>query len=136
MYEAKKHPILSAAVYFGFWLLTVLYFEAVLHFVTYGSFNWKFLYIFGFSVTIAGILTLVMSVLPRKAGFPVAVVLLVLLMVLYGSQLIYKFIFGTLYSVAQIQQGGAASPPSGRKRSPRSRIGSGISCCCFCPWPG
>ena len=35
-------------------------------------------------------------------------VLLVLLMVLYGSQLIYKFIFGTLYSVAQIQQGGAA----------------------------
>ena len=104
--EKPSRPL--PGLYFAFWLFAILYFEGLLHIVVYGGFAVNFLYAVGFSLMFAGILALVMSFLPRKAGFPVAVVILVLLMVLYGSQLIYKFIFGTLYSVAQMQQGGAA----------------------------
>lgn len=106
--KSEKNPFFSTVTYFAFWLFAVLYLESLLHIVVYGGFTWKFLYTLGFSAAFAGVLTLIGSFLPKKAGFPVAVVLLVVLMVLYGSQLVYKFIFGTLYSVAQIQQGGAA----------------------------
>lgn len=107
--NTEKAPLrLSAGVYFAFWLLAILFFEGLLHIVVYGGFSIKFLYALGFSVVFAGVLALLMSFIPRKASYPVAAVILVLLMILYGSQLVYKFIFGTLYSVAQIQQGGAA----------------------------
>ena len=95
-------------LYFVFWFLTLLYFEGLLHLVVFEAFSVNFLYAVGFTAAFAGILALIMSFLPRKAGYPVAVVILTLLMILYGSQIIYRFIFGTLYSVALIQQGGAA----------------------------
>lgn len=106
--ETENNPLASVVSWFAFWLLAILYFETVLHMVVYGGMTVKFLYVLGFSILFAGILTLIMSLLPRNAGFVGAIVSLVLIMILFGSQLVYKFIFGTLYSVAQIQQGGAA----------------------------
>ena len=101
-------PFRSALFYFIFWLSTIVYLEGLLHIVVYGGFAWNNLYALGFSASFAAILTLVMSFLPKKAGYPVAAVILAVLMVLFGSQIVYMFIFGNLYSVSQMQQGGAA----------------------------
>lgn len=104
----EKISAVSLISRFAFWLAVILYFEGLLHIVVYESVSLKILYILGFSAGFAGVLTLASSFLPRKADLTVTVILTAVLMVLYGSQLIYKFIFGTLYSVSQVQQGGAA----------------------------
>ena len=103
-----KAALASLAKRFLFWFAVIAYFEGLLHIVTFSSVSWKILYILGFSLSVAGVLALITSLLPRKADTVVSVILTVALAVLYGSQLVYKFIFGTLYSVSQIQQGGAA----------------------------
>lgn len=100
--------LVSLAKRFLFWLAVIAYFEGLLHIVIFANVSVKVLYILGFSLSVAGLLTLATSFLPRKADLVVTAVLTVLLTILYGSQLVYKFIFGTLYSVSQIQQGGAA----------------------------
>ena len=105
---SDKISLVSLAKRLLFWFVTVLYLEGVLHIVVFSSVSVKVLYILGFSLSIAGLLTLLTSFLPRKADLIVTAILTVVLTVLYGSQLVYKFIFGTLYSVSQIQQGGAA----------------------------
>ena len=66
-------------LYFVFWFLTLLYFEGLLHLVVFEAFSVNFLYAVGFTAAFAGILALIMSFLPRKAGYPVAVVILALL---------------------------------------------------------
>ena len=93
---------------FAFWFAAIVYFEGLLHAVVFASVSVKLLYILGFSLSAAALLTLLTSFLPRKADLIVMAVLTAALAVLYGSQLVYKFIFGTLYSVSQVQQGGAA----------------------------
>ena len=103
-----KMSLVSLAKRYLFWFAAILYFEGLLHVIVFSNVTVKALYILGFSLSIAGILTLVTSFLPRKADLIVTTVLTVVFTVLYGSQLVYKFIFGTLYSVSQIQQGGAA----------------------------
>ena len=105
---SDKISLVSIVKRFLFWFAAILYFEGLLHAVVYANVSWKVLYIVGFSLSVAGVLTLLTSFLPRKADLIVTAVLTVALTVLYGSQLVYKFIFGTLYSVSQIQQGGAA----------------------------
>lgn len=104
----NKASLVSLGKRFLYWLAVIAYFEGLLHIVVYSNVSVKVLYILGFSLSIAGLLTLVTSFLPRKADLIVTAVLTALLTLLYGSQLVYKFIFGTLYSVSQVQQGGAA----------------------------
>ena len=104
----NKASLVSLGKRFLYWLAVIAYFEGLLHIVVYSNVSVKMLYILGFSLSIAGLLTLVISFLPRKADLVVTAILTALLTLLYGSQLIYKFIFGTLYSVSQVQQGGAA----------------------------
>ena len=103
-----KTTAISIAQRFAFWFATILYLEGLLHAVVYANVSWKILYVLGFSLSVAGLLALLTSFLPRKADLAVTAVLTLVLTVLYGSQLVYRFIFGTLYSVSQIQQGGAA----------------------------
>ena len=103
-----KRSLVSLVKRFLFWLVAILYFEGLLHAVVYSNVSWKILYVVGFSLSVAGLLALLTSLLPRKVDLIVTAVLTVGLTVLYGSQLVYKCIFGTLYSVSQIQQGGAA----------------------------
>ena len=105
---ADKASLASVIKRFAFWFAAILYFEGLLHIVVFSNVSVKILYVAGFTLSVAGLMTLATSFLPRKADLAVTAVLTAVLTVLYGSQLVYKFIFGTLYSVSQIQQGGAA----------------------------
>ena len=91
----------------AYWVFALLYWEGLLHKAVFGSFEAECLYAVGFSVSIGLALTLVVSFL-RKGRFAVNVILSLVLAVFYGSQLVYRFIFGTLYSVAMAAQGGEA----------------------------
>lgn len=98
----------SAAVEYGYWIFALLFWETVLHFAVFGGFGAKFVYVAGFTVTFALVLALLVSFLKQKAAFVADLLLTALMTVLYGSQMVYYFIFGTLYSVALMGQGGQA----------------------------
>ena len=100
----KIAPVLSAAVY---WSFALLYWEGLLHWAVFDGFGTEFLYAVGFSVSIALLLALGVSFL-KKGRFAVDVILTLVLAVLYGSQIVYNFIFGSLYSAAMVAQGGDA----------------------------
>lgn len=91
----------------AYWIFALLYWEGLLHKAVFGSFEAERLYAVGFSVSIGLMLTLAVSFL-KKGRFVVNVLLSLVLAVFYGSQLVYRFIFGTLYSVAMAAQGGEA----------------------------
>ena len=91
----------------AYWIFALLYWESLLHKAVFGSFEAERLYAVGFSVSIGLMLTLAVSFL-KKGRFAVNVLLSLVLVVFYGSQLVYRFIFGTLYSVAMAAQGGEA----------------------------
>lgn len=102
-------PALAAALgSFGFWFVTLVYLEAVLHYTVFGDFSVKFLYAVGFDAMYAAVLAAITTLVPRKANFAVNCILTVVVIFLYGSQMVYNFVFGTLYSVALIEQGGQA----------------------------
>ena len=91
-----------------YWLATLLFFELLIHIVAYGMPGLNFGFVLGFSSVFAAGLCLITRLIPEKARFVATIVLDVVLMLLYGSQLVYYFVFGTLYSVSQVQQGGDA----------------------------
>ena len=93
---------------FGYWTFALLFWETWLHFSVFGEFSGKFGYAVGFTVSIAFGLALALSFLNQKAAFWTNLLLTAALVFLYGSQMVYHFIFGTLYSVALIGQGGQA----------------------------
>ena len=98
-----------SAIFQGlFWFGALLYWEVLLHIGVFGGIGGKFLYALGFTAPIGLLLGLVLSFVPRKAGFWTDLAVSLVLAVLYGSQLVYHFIFGTLYSVGQMGLGGAA----------------------------
>lgn len=99
---------LNTGIHFGFWFLTLVYLEALLHGSVYGDFSGRFIYVVGFSAVFAGGVTLLLSFLPKKAHFVVTMAVTLVVIVLYGSQMVYNFVFGTMYSVALMEQGGAA----------------------------
>lgn len=90
-----------------YWMFALLYWEGLLHKAVFGSFEAECLYAVGFSVSIGLALSLAVSFL-KKGRFAVNGILSLVLTVFYGSQLVYRFIFGTLYSVAMAAQGGEA----------------------------
>ena len=103
-----RKPMASLLRGFGYWLFALVFWEALLHFAVFGAFTAKFGYVVGFSAAIAGALTVILSFVPEKAHFPAKVCLAVLGVVAYGSQMVYNYVFGTLYSMAMMDQGGAA----------------------------
>ncbi|MGM9658984.1 MAG: LTA synthase family protein [Faecousia sp.] len=100
----KTAPAALLAVY---WIFALLYWEGLLHRAVFGSFQNGIAYAVGFSVSAALVLALAVSFL-RKGRFAVNILLTLVLTVLYGSQIVYNFIFGTLYSVKMMGQGGDA----------------------------
>lgn len=92
----------------AYWFAALLFFEILLHCLAFGRFSASFLLTAGFTAAIALMLSAALSFVPAKAQFPVQLVLVLVITVLYGSQLVYSFVFGTLYSVSLVQQGGAA----------------------------
>ena len=91
-----------------YWLLSIVYFELLLHLVAFSAPDAHSAYVLGFSAVFALVLGLLLSFLPDKAHFIAGLVLAALLTVLYGSQMVYNFVFASLYSISAIQQGGDA----------------------------
>lgn len=91
-----------------YWLLAMLYWEVLTHMGMFGRLDSKFIYAIGFSAALALAGGALVSFLPSKAVLPVSAFLSVVVMVLYGSQMVYCFIFGTPYSVSQIGLGADA----------------------------
>ncbi len=106
--EYKTSRGKAAAAGLGYWAFALLFWETVLHLAVFGEFSQKFGYVVGFSLSAAFVLALAGSFLKQKAVFGLNLVLTLVLTVLYGSQMVYNFIFGTLYSVALMGQGGQA----------------------------
>lgn len=89
-----------------YWAFALLYWECLLSGAVFHSFGVR-IYALGFTLSAALLLTLVLSFL-RKGRFGAEVFLTAVLTLLYGSQIVYHFIFGTLYSAAMVSQGGEA----------------------------
>ena len=89
-----------------YWAFALLYWECLLSGAVFHSFGVR-IYALGFTLSAALLVTLVLSFL-RKGRFGAEVFLTAMLTLLYGSQIVYHFIFGTLYSVAMVSQGGEA----------------------------
>lgn len=104
----EKKVRLPGLLHFLYWFLSVSYLEILVHFTVYDGFHARFLYAIGLTAAIAGVLTLVFSLIPRKLRFGSMLLGVLVLTVVYGSQMVYEFIFGTMYSVAQMGLGGAA----------------------------
>ena len=90
-----------------YWMFSLLYWEDLLHKAVFESFGKEVVYAVGFSVSVAILLTLLVSFL-NKGRFAVNLCLTLVLAVLYGSEVVYNFIFGSMYSVAMVAQGGEA----------------------------
>ena len=86
-----------------YWAFALLYWECLLSGAVFHSFGVR-IYALGFTLSAALLVTLVLSFL-RKGRFGAEIFLTAVLTLLYGSQIVYHFIFGTLYSVAMVSQG-------------------------------
>ena len=93
---------------FVFWLFSFLYWEVLAHAGMYDQFQSSFRYAMGISWAISLTVALLVGLLPRKLMFPVNLILTVAGTFLYGSQMVYCFIFGTPYSVSQMGLGAGA----------------------------
>lgn len=102
--DCKK--IWTAAKPAFYWAFALMYWECLLSGAVFHSFGVR-IYALGFTLSAALLVTLVLSFL-RKGRFGAEVFLTAVLTLLYGSQIVYHFIFGTLYSVAMVSQGGEA----------------------------
>ena len=98
----KKHFI---AIY---WLFSFLYWEVLAHAGMYDQFQSSFRYAMGISGALALLIALLVSLLPEKLVFPGNLVLTITGSFVYGSQMVYCFIFGTPYSVSQMGLGAGA----------------------------
>lgn len=98
--------IWTAAKPVFYWVFALLYWECLLSGAVFHSFGVR-IYALGFTLSGALLAALVLSFL-RKGRFGAEIFLTAVLTLLYGSQIVYHFIFGTLYSVAMVSQGGEA----------------------------
>ena len=92
----------------AFWFIALIYLELLLHFAVVEHVDVRAGFLIGFSLVFAIVLGLLTSFVPKKAHFIVTVCLLSVVTALYFSQMVYHFVFGTLYSTSQVQQGGQA----------------------------
>lgn len=111
--ETKKRvcsaeTIMSAVFQFTYWFFTLLFLEAMLHGTVFTTFTGKFGYVAGYSAVFAVALALIGTFLPGKAQFIYSLIMTVVLVFLYGSQVVYELVFGTMYSVSQMALGGDA----------------------------
>ena len=91
-----------------YWLFSFFYWEILTHAGMFDRFQGSFRYALGFSGALALIVALMVSLLPDKLVFWGNLILSLCATLLYGSQMVYCFIFGTPYSVAQMGLGAGA----------------------------
>lgn len=105
----RNKPALHAVLLnVAYWFLTVGYLEWILHMAVFGTVGSGAAFALGFGFVIAAVLAAVLTILPGKARFPGSLIVTVFLILLFASQIVYNAVFRTLYSVALMQQGGAA----------------------------
>ena len=100
--------VVSTVAGFLFWFVTLNFLECILRAVVFDSIFEKIGLVLGFNAVFAAALTLLTSLFSRKVNVILATIFEIFLMVLFGSQIVYDFIFGSLYAVSQMQMGGAA----------------------------
>ena len=91
-----------------YWLFSFVYWEILTHAAMYGQFQTSFRYALCISGAAALVISLLVGLLPRKLVVPVSLILTVAVTFVYGSQMVYCFIFGTPYSVSQMGLGAGA----------------------------
>lgn len=91
-----------------YWLFAMLYWEILVHAAMFGDFRGNFRFALGFTAGFALLIALLVGFLPERGLFSVSIVLSTVLIFVYGSQMVYCFIFGTPYSVSQIGMGADA----------------------------
>ena len=104
----NRIPMKATLLSTAFWWFTLVYLETLLHSQVFTEFSLRYVFVIGFSFPIAAVIALLISFLPRKANFPVSLLLTLVLIVLYGSELVYNAVFGSLYSMAMMALGGDA----------------------------
>ena len=90
------------------WVLILVYLESVLHGVVFHSLTARYFYILGFSIPVALGLSLLLGLLPKRVNMGVSIALVSVLCVVFGSQLVYFFVFGNLYDPSMVSLGGDA----------------------------
>ena len=106
--QKDRGAIAAGCVSLLYWLLTIVYLELVLHLKAFNELDGRFGYVAAFSLAAACVLSLITSFLPKKANFWTTIGITAVLILLYGSQIVYNCVFGTLYSVSLMHIGGAA----------------------------
>lgn len=101
-------PIRGILFHSLMWLLVLIYLESLLHGVVFHSLTARYFYILGFSLPVALVLSLLLGLLPKHVNAGVSIALTSVLCVIFGSQLVYYFVFGNLYSVSMVGLGGDA----------------------------
>lgn len=91
-----------------YWLFAFLYWEILAHLAMFAGFSPAFRFALGIGGALGVLTDFVLGLLPSKAIFPVSMGLTMLGILLYGSQMVYCFIFGTPYSVSQMGLGAGA----------------------------
>lgn len=91
-----------------FWVFAFVYWEILAHAGIYDQFQGSFRYALGFSSVFAIGIALIVWLLPQMLFFSAHLILTLAATVLYGSQMVYCFIFGTPYSVSQMGMGAGA----------------------------
>ena len=106
--KRSMQAVISAAAGFLFWFFTLNFLEGVLRAVVFEDIFGKIGLVLGFNAVFALALTLLTSLFSRKVNIILATLFEIVLMLLFGSQIVYDFIFGSLYAVSQMKMGGDA----------------------------
>ena len=91
-----------------YWLFAFLYWEILTHAAMYEQFQLSFRFALAFGCAAAFFVSLLTGFLSRGWQIAVDLILTVAVTFVYGSQMVYHFIFGTPYSVAQMGLGAGA----------------------------
>ena len=91
-----------------YWLFSFVYWEILTHAGMFDRFQGSFRYALCISGAAALVISLLVGLLPSKLVVPVSLILTVAVTFVYGSQMVYCFIFGTPYSVSQMGLGAGA----------------------------
>lgn len=108
-HELQTRKILRRSILQGlFWLLALIYLELLLHEVIFGHITGRFFYVLGFTAVIACLISAVTALFKKRVNANLTTGLVCFFCVLYVSQMIYYYIFGTMYSLAMVGLGGNA----------------------------
>lgn len=91
-----------------YWLFAFLYWEILTHAAMYEQFQFGSRFALAFGCIMGLLVSLLTGFLPRGLQLALNLLLTVAATFVYGSQMVYNFIFGTPYSVAQVGLGAGA----------------------------